>query len=171
MYPVGQIPVNQWELRKRCSTLGRARRLYNSSFFGYNFMFVMGCYIEPGQDYMNKRKRGQYKKILERSLSRLVEEASETLNGMSNEKTLFADPTDRASLESDRNFLLRIRDRERKLLVKIQEALKRIDEGTFGTCQECGDEISESRLKARPVATLCVECKRKQEIQEKMVGI
>jgi len=120
---------------------------------------------------MNRRKRGQYKKILERSLSRLVEEASQTLNGMSNEKTLFADPTDRASLESDRNFLLRIRDRERKLLVKIQEALKRIDDGTFGTCQECGDEISESRLKARPVATLCVECKRKQEIQEKMVGI
>lgn len=120
---------------------------------------------------MNKRKRGQYRKILERNLIRLVEEASQTLNGMSSEKALFPDPTDRAALESGRNFLLRIRDRERKLVVKIQEALKRIDEGTFGICQECGDEISESRLKARPVATLCVECKRKQEIQEKIEGI
>ena len=93
------------------------------------------------------------------------------MNGMSSEKALFPDPTDRAALESDRNFLLRIRDRERKLVVKIQEALKRIDEGTFGICQECGEEISESRLKARPVATLCVECKRKQEVQEKIEGI
>jgi DnaK suppressor protein len=120
---------------------------------------------------MNKRKRGQYKKLLEQSLTRLIEEASETLNGMSSEKALFPDPTDRAALESDRNFLLRIRDRERKLLVKIQEALKRIDDGTFGTCQECGEDISESRLKARPVATLCVECKRMQEEEEKMAGL
>ena len=120
---------------------------------------------------MNKRKRGQFKKLLERSLAHLVEEASQTLNGMSSEKALFPDPTDRAALESDRNFLLRIRDRERKLLVKIQEALKRIDEGTFGICQECGEEISESRLKARPVATLCVECKRMQEQEEKIAGI
>lgn len=120
---------------------------------------------------MNKRKLLKFKKILERSLSQLVEEASQTLNGMSSEKALFPDPTDRASLESDRNFLLRIRDRERKLLLKIQDALKRIDEGSFGICQECGEDISESRLKARPVATLCVECKRKQERQEKRVGI
>ena len=120
---------------------------------------------------MNKRKRAQYKKLLEKSLSHLIEEASETLNGMSSEKALFPDPTDRAALESDRNFLLRIRDRERKLVVKIQEALKRIDDGTFGTCQECGEDISESRLKARPVATLCVECKRMQEREEKMAGI
>ncbi len=119
---------------------------------------------------MNKRKLAQYKKSLEKSLARLVEEASQTLNGMSSEKALFPDPTDRASLESDRNFLLRIRDRERKLIVKIQEALKRIDEGTFGICQECGEEISESRLRARPVATLCVECKRMQERDEKIAG-
>ncbi len=120
---------------------------------------------------MNKRKRERYKKLLEESLTRLIEEASQTLNGMSSEKALFPDPTDRASLESDRNFLLRIRDRERKLLMKIQEALKRIDEGTFGTCQQCGEEISESRLKARPVATLCVECKRLQEREEKIAGL
>ena len=119
---------------------------------------------------MNRQTQDNYRELLEGKLTRLVAEASQTLNGMSHEKALFPDPTDRASLESDRNFLLRIRDRERKLVVKIQEALKRIDEGTFGICQECGDEISESRLQARPVATLCVECKRKQEIQEKING-
>ena len=119
---------------------------------------------------MNKHKLGQYKKLLERSFERLVEEASETLNGMSAEKALFPDPTDRAALESNRNFLLRIRDRERKLLVKIQETLKRIDDGTFGICQECGEDISESRLKARPVATLCVECKRMQEREEEKLA-
>ena len=127
-------------------------------------------FVSFHQDDVVRTGKG-YKKLLERSLARLVDEASQTLNGMSSEKALFPDPTDRASLESDRNFLLRIRDRERKLLLKIQEALKRIDEGTFGICQECGQEISESRLKARPVATLCVECKRKQERQEKMAGV
>jgi DnaK suppressor protein len=80
------------------------------------------------------------------------------------------DPTDRAALESDRNFMLRIRDRERKLIVKIKEAIERIDSGTYGICEMCGEEISEARLKARPVTTLCIECKRKQETEEKLRG-
>jgi DnaK suppressor protein len=66
---------------------------------------------------------------------------------------------DRASLEADRNFLLRVRDRERKLIQKIDEALKRIGDGTFGICEVCGEEISEERLRARPVTTLCLNCK------------
>ncbi len=120
---------------------------------------------------MNKKKREQYRKLLEENLMHLLEEAGQTLNGMSHEKALFPDPTDRASLESDRNFLLRIRDRERKLIMKIQEALHRIDDGTFGICEECGEPISDSRLRARPVATLCVNCKREQEIKEKQEGL
>jgi len=75
-------------------------------------------------------------------------------------------PTDRASLESDRNFLLRIKDRERKLILKVKEALDRIDNGTFGICESCGKSISEKRLKARPVTTLCIECKTEVENQE-----
>jgi DnaK suppressor protein len=82
----------------------------------------------------------------------------------------YPDQNDRASLESDRNFELRIRDRERKLIVKMQEAIKRIDEGTFGVCEVCGGTISEKRLMARPVTTLCINCKTKQEQVEKTEG-
>jgi DnaK suppressor protein len=85
-------------------------------------------------------------------------------------KENFPDPNDRASLESDRNFELRIRDRERKLLVKIEEAIKRIDDGVFGMCEVCTGPISEKRLLARPVPTLCIDCKTKQEKQEKLKG-
>ena len=79
----------------------------------------------------------------------------------------FPDPNDRATLESDRNFVLRIRDRERKLKSKVEKALERLENGTFGICEECSGEISEGRLKARPVTTLCIQCKEEQEKQEK----
>jgi DnaK suppressor protein len=90
---------------------------------------------------------------------------------MTNLKDTFPDPTDRAALETDRNFLLRIRDRERKLIEKIKEALDRIDNGQFGVCELCGKEIGEKRLMARPVTTLCIECKKKQEAREKARGL
>lgn len=79
----------------------------------------------------------------------------------------FPDPTDRASLEANRNFILRIRDRERRLLIKIDEALKRLDTGVYGTCEACGGEIDIARLRARPVTTLCIQCKSSQEVEEK----
>jgi len=92
---------------------------------------------------------------------------SEMTNGL---RENYPDPNDRASLESDRNFELRIRDRERKLIIKMQEAIKRIDDGTFGLCELCGGPISEKRLMARPVTTLCIHCKTKQEQVEKLEG-
>lgn len=98
----------------------------------------------------------------------LVSEATRTVDGMTEEKTQFADPTDRATMETDRNFLLRIRDRERKLISKIDRALEKIEEGTFGLCEECGEEIEFKRLDARPVAALCVACKTLQEEEEKL---
>jgi DnaK suppressor protein len=87
---------------------------------------------------------------------------------MHEEKAQFADPTDRASMETDRNFLLRIRDRERRLISKIDEALERIEDGSFGICDECGEDIETNRLKARPVATLCIHCKTLQEEEERL---
>jgi DnaK suppressor protein len=99
-------------------------------------------------------------------LSELDSEAATTVDGMRVGTGAFPDPTDRASLESDRNLTLRIRDRERKLRAKIEEALARIDDGTFGICEVCGDEISEDRLEARPVTTLCINCKESQERDE-----
>ena len=93
------------------------------------------------------------------------------MNGMTTQKENFPDPTDRASLETDRNFLLRIRDRESKLIVKIKKALTRIENGTFGICESCGEDIAVERLKARPVTTQCIECKTKAENREKALGI
>lgn len=116
---------------------------------------------------MEKEKLQYFKELLTARLEALLNEAEKTVSGMTNDKNTFPDPTDRANLESDRNFLLRIRDRERKLILKIKEALNRIEEGTFGICEECGAEISEERLKARPVTTLCIECKTKAEAEEK----
>ncbi|MGQ9695889.1 MAG: RNA polymerase-binding protein DksA [Thermodesulfobacteriota bacterium] len=116
---------------------------------------------------MEKEKLQFFKELLTERLETLLSEAEKTVSGMTNDKNTFPDPTDRANLETDRNFLLRIRDRERKLIIKIKEALQRIEEGSFGICEECGEEISEERLKARPVTTLCIECKTKAEAEEK----
>ena len=117
---------------------------------------------------MNKKKLEEFRELLQEQMDQLLREADKTVSEMTDEKTNFPDPTDRASLESDRNFELRIRDRERRLINKIREALERIDNGEFGECEECGDQIGEARLKARPVTTLCIECKTEQERKEKI---
>jgi DnaK suppressor protein len=116
---------------------------------------------------MEEKKLVYFKELLTERLQTLLSEAEKTVTGMTNEEDTFPDPTDRANLETDRNFLLRIRDRERKLILKINQALARIEEGTFGICEECGQEISQERLEARPVTTLCIECKTKAEAEEK----
>jgi len=117
---------------------------------------------------MDKATQEQFRELLQQQLDELLREAGKTASDMADEKTNFPDPTDRASLESDRNFELRIRDRERKLIGKIREAIERIDEGTFGICESCEEEIGEARLKARPVTTMCIDCKTEQERQEKI---
>ena len=117
---------------------------------------------------MKKNKLEEFRQLLQEQMDQLLREADKTVSEMTDEKTNFPDPTDRASLESDRNFELRIRDRERKLISKIREALDRIEACDFGECEDCGDQIGEARLKARPVTTLCIECKTEQERQEKI---
>lgn len=119
---------------------------------------------------MDATTQEYFKEILLKRLDELIDEAERTVAGMTDTEETFPDPTDRATLESDRNFMLRIRDRERKLIVKIREALERIEEGNFGVCEVCGDDIGIERLKARPVTTLCIECKRKEEASEKARG-
>jgi DnaK suppressor protein len=119
---------------------------------------------------MDQETLEYFKGILLTRLQTLYSEAERTVTGMTDMKDNYPDPTDRASMESDRNFMLRIRDRERKLILKIREALERIEDGTFGYCEMCDDEISIDRLKARPVTTLCIECKRRQEAQERARG-
>ena len=117
---------------------------------------------------MNQRDLKQLRKLLDEKMNDLLAEADRTVDVMTDAKAEnFPDPTDRASLESNRNFTLRIRDRERKLIVKIKEAIARIDEGTYGKCEECGENIGIERLRARPVTTLCIDCKSLQEAQER----
>ncbi len=110
----------------------------------------------------------EFKNLLQEQMDDLLQNAGETVSEMTEEKTNFPDPTDRASLESDRNFELRIRDRERKLINKIREAIERIEDGSFGLCETCEEPIGVERLRARPVTTLCIECKTEEERQEKI---
>ncbi|NOY12338.1 MAG: RNA polymerase-binding protein DksA [Deltaproteobacteria bacterium] len=110
----------------------------------------------------------EFKALLQQQMDALLHDAGKTVSEMTEGKTNFPDPTDRASLESDRNFELRIRDRERKLINKIRQALERIDDGNFGLCQTCEEPIGVERLRARPVTTLCIECKTEEERQERI---
>jgi DnaK suppressor protein len=120
---------------------------------------------------MKKKDLDFFKKYLEKRMAELLSQADDTVSGMNSLAETFPDPTDRASLEADRNFTLRIRDREAKLIKKIRHALERIENGTFGICESCAEEISVKRLKARPVTTQCIECKAKEEALEKALGI
>ena len=116
-----------------------------------------------------EEKYEDIKKDLEVQKISLLAEASEIIGGGLNpDKLNFPDLTDQASAEADKNFTLRLREREQKLLKKIDEALDRIANGTFGLCENCGEEISYKRLKARPVTTYCIACKTKQEEEEKL---
>lgn len=117
---------------------------------------------------MEKDKLEEFRQILQEQLNELLREAGKTVSEMTEEKANLPDITDLATVESDRNFELRIRDRERKLIKKIREALERIDSGEFGVCESCEEEIGEARLRARPVTTLCIDCKTEQERQEKI---
>ena len=120
---------------------------------------------------MNKKDVKFFEALLHERLQELLSHAGDTVSGMTEQKENFPDPTDRATLESDRNFMLRIRDREHKLIKKVKKALDRIETGTFGICEKCGEDISLKRLKARPVTTQCIDCKTKEEAFEKALGI
>ena len=115
---------------------------------------------------MNKRKIEKVKKILLQQLEDLEENKSQIRKDIII-KEQYADVTDRASYETEQHFELRIRDRERKLIGKIKKTLEKIEDGTFGVCDSCGEEIGEERLLARPVTDLCINCKMQQEHEEK----
>ncbi len=119
---------------------------------------------------MNKEQLEQFKTLLQDKRSEILAEAGKTLSEMEDQTSNIPDPNDRASVESGRSFELRIRDRESKLLAKIEEALVRIDEGEYGACEECEELIGLKRLEARPVTTLCIDCKTAQETKEKSQG-
>lgn len=120
---------------------------------------------------MEQKDLDFFKNLLTERMNDLLSHADDTVTGMTQPKDNFADPTDRASHEANRNFELRIRDREHKLIKKIRKALDRIENGTFGICETCEEDISPERLKARPVTTQCIECKKREEDLERALGI
>lgn len=119
---------------------------------------------------MDKQELEKFKALLETIKKNIHADVEQTLTEMSRQPDNIPDPNDRATIESDRNFELRLRDREQRLMLKINEALTRMEEGFYGTCGKCGEGISSQRLEARPMAELCIDCKTKQERQEKEQG-
>lgn len=123
-----------------------------------------------GEAYMGTKQKNHFKKILLELKGQLGADIDKTVHTMQDEATVFADPNDRASQESDMALELRNRDRERKLIRKIEETLKNIASDEYGYCEQCGEEIGLKRLQARPTATLCIDCKTLDEIREKQMA-
>ena len=125
---------------------------------------------KKGEAYMSAKQFAHFRAILASLKDELSEDIERTVHTMQDEATVFADPNDRASQESDIALELRNRDRERKLIKKIDESIARIESGEYGYCDSCGVEIGLKRLEARPTATLCIDCKTLEEHREKQVG-
>lgn len=127
--------------------------------------------IKEGEEYMNDAQMEHFTNILQSWKQELMEEVDRTKEHMQTEVNNYADPNDRASQEEEFNLELRTRDRERKLIKKIEKTLDLIDSGDYGFCKACGIEIGIRRLEARPTADLCIDCKTLAEIKEKQLGV
>lgn len=125
---------------------------------------------KKGEAYMSAKQLEHFKKILSQLKQELSQDIDRTVHTMQDEATIFADPNDRASQESDIALELRNRDRERKLIKKIDETIAKIDNKEYGYCESCGIEIGLKRLEARPTATLCIDCKTLDEMRERQVA-
>ncbi|MCL2022547.1 MAG: RNA polymerase-binding protein DksA [Betaproteobacteria bacterium] len=125
---------------------------------------------KAGEAYMSPAQLQHFRAILESIKKDLGEDIERTVHTMQDEATVFADPNDRASQETDIAVELRNRDRERKLIKKINETLARIESGDYGYCDKCGVEIGIKRLEARPTATLCIDCKTLEELKERQMA-
>lgn len=132
-------------------------------------------YVDPyqaskGEEYMSETMREHFVKILDQWKRNLMEEVDRTVSHMKEEAANFADPADRATQEEEFSLELRTRDRERKLIKKIDKTLEAIENDDYGFCETCGIEIGLRRLEARPTATQCVDCKTLDELREKQTG-
>ena len=125
--------------------------------------------VQPGEEYMNEKQKAHFRKILEAWYNQLKGEVTRTVDHMNQETANYPDAVDRASQEEEFALELRTRDRERKLMKKIEKTINKLDSDDFGYCEDCGEEIWIKRLEARPTADLCVNCKHLAEIKEKQL--
>lgn len=123
-----------------------------------------------GEDYMNEKQQEHFRKILLQRKQQILEEMNRTMHHLQDEAANFPDPNDRATQEEEFSLELRARDRERKFIKNIEDAVQKLDEGEYGYCDACGVEIGIRRLEARPTATLCIDCKTLDEMREKHIG-
>ncbi len=129
------------------------------------------AYVQKrGEEYMNAKQLAHFKQVLSQMKEELGQDIDRTVSAMRDETTVFADPNDRASQESELATELRNRDRERKLIKKCNEMLAKIEAEDYGFCDTCGIEIGLKRLEARPTATLCIDCKTLAEIRERQMA-
>ena len=122
---------------------------------------------EKNEEYMNEKQKVHFQNILQNWKNELMTEVDKTVSHMKEDVTHFPDPNDRASQEEEFALELRTRDRERKLIKKIDESLSNLEEDEYGFCESCGVEIGIRRMEARPTATQCIDCKTLEEIKEK----
>jgi len=127
-----------------------------------------GRSLDDGGAVMKKREMEFFRKMLKQQLKELTEKSDAAIAGLLDSTVTSADPLDRTSLELERDFTLRMLDRENKLMLKIKKALAKVEDRTFGICEVCGEEIDIERLKSRPVTALCIGCKTHQERIEKL---
>lgn len=120
---------------------------------------------------LTKKKKDFYRQLLSGQLEKLMEEVAGSLDGFSEIAESSPDFTDRATLESFIDLSMHMKERHRNLIFKIRDALDRVEDGTYGICSDCGEKISPKRLEARPVASLCINCKRRQETDERLRGL
>ncbi len=127
--------------------------------------------IQDGEEYMNEAQREHFREILLSWKQELMEEVDRTVHHMQEDAANYADPSDRATQEEEFSLELRTRDRERKLIKKIDSTIDRIEKDDYGFCDSCGVEIGIRRLEARPTASLCIDCKTLAEIKERQTGV
>lgn len=125
---------------------------------------------QEGEEYMNEAQVEHFRRILQNWKAELMQEVDRTVHHMQDEAANFPDPNDRATQESEFSLELRTRDRERKLIKKIEESLENLERGDYGYCETCGIEIGLRRLEARPTATQCIDCKTLDELRERQIG-
>ena len=149
---------------KKASTKAKTGNTTSASLHG-----LLPYAEKKNEEYMNEKQREHFKNILKAWRLELMEEVDRTVSHMKDEAANFPDPADRATQEEEFSLELRTRDRERKLIKKIDKTLIRVEEDDYGFCDQCGIEVGIRRLEARPTADLCVDCKTLDEIKEKQL--
>lgn len=142
----------------------------NASSLNLGLMGIPPYQEKKNEEYMSERQQTHFRNILNIWKQQLMEEVDRTVHHMQDEAANYPDPNDRATQEEGFNLELRARDRERKLIKKIEEALQKIEKNEYGFCDICGVEIGIRRLEARPTANLCIDCKTLEEIKERQIG-